>query len=296
MGPGRASHRPGVQPGSAVPSPRRRRAGRRRAAAWCRVRPLMDEWGRIGWVAPALSDADRSAAAEARPVSDGYPVHLVDVPSMSSTGTTTSCPTRCSGSCTTDCSDLTRDPELEGRPLARGLDVVPGGQPALRRDRDRHAPHVCGRAGPGLPPDPARPHRARPRDDLTLVHFHHTPFADPTTPECWVTGAAHRDARRAGRPSRGRLHVSGWAENYSEVQRRWGGHDRPDPARVFHLHPPTATSRTSGGWRPSPLRRRWGSSTDCFDDRQLIVRADRMELSKNIVRVPRLRPPADRRP
>ncbi len=41
--------------------------------------PLMDE-GRISWVAAALSDADRSAAAEARPVSDGYPVHLVDVP------------------------------------------------------------------------------------------------------------------------------------------------------------------------------------------------------------------------
>ena len=39
----------------------------------------MDE-GRISWVAAALSDADRSAAAEARPVSDGYPVHLVDVP------------------------------------------------------------------------------------------------------------------------------------------------------------------------------------------------------------------------
>jgi len=244
--------------------------------------PLMDE-GRISWVAAALSDADRSAAAEARPVSDGYPVHLVDVPVDEFDRYYDVVSNQMLWFVHHGLFDLTRDPELD----VGWRDAWTSYRAVNRLFAETviaHAPHGAVVLVQDYHLTLLAPTVRAARDDLTLVHFHHTPFAGPDNARVLATEPLTEMLDALAAHHACGFHVSGWAHNYSEVQRRWGDPDRPDPARVF-----TSTLNSD----VDDLRRvaadpRCAAALAELDrllgDRQLIVRVDRMELSKNIVR------------
>lgn len=119
------------------------------------------------------------------------------------------------------------------------------------------------------------------RPDLSLVHFHHTPFAGanglrvlpPRAHDELLDAMAQHDA--CG------FHTDAWCANFVESSSMWPAGARP---RVF------ASTLSSDA---EALRQTAGSpgcalAAEAIDemvgDRKLIVRVDRMELSKNIVR------------
>jgi len=122
------------------------------------------------------------------------------------------------------------------------------------------------------------------RDDLTLVHFHHTPFAGPDNARVLAAEPLIEMLAALAAHDACGFHVPEWADNYAAVQRRWGTVIDGQQAKVF-----AATLNSD-----IDSLRRVVAEEDCtsalveldemIGDRQMIVRVDRMELSKNIVR------------
>lgn len=148
----------------------------------------------------------------------------------------------------------------------------------------------------------------RTRPDLRTVHFSHTPFADPSVMRMLPTPVADELlAGMAGYHGRG-FHSDRWAAGYRACQRELG------PVRPRHggsAAGEPADGRSAGGRSPggdpfstftSPLtpdpdrlaasaaEPAVRSALDSMEraiggaDRKVIVRVDRMELSKNILR------------
>lgn len=242
--------------------------------------PLMDE-GRITWIAAALSDADRRAAAQDLPAQQGIGVHLVDVAQDTYDRYYDVVANQTLWFMHHGLFDLTRDPELDAewrdcwesyREVNRhfaGAVIAHAPEDAVVLVQDYHLTMLA-------------PMVRAARDDVSLVHFHHTPFAGPDNARVMATeplvemldGLAAHDA--CG------FHVPEWADNYTAVQQRWG--TSVDQALVFDS---TLNSDVDD-------LRRVAATDECAQalaeldeiagDRQLIVRVDRMELSKNIVR------------
>jgi trehalose 6-phosphate synthase len=241
--------------------------------------PLIDS-GRATWIAAALSDADRQAAAEDRPRTDGQPVHLLAL----------------------DPDDFRRYYDVVANEtlwfVHHGLfDLVRSpafdadwreSWAAYRRVNRAFADAVVHHA----PQDAAvlvqdyhltllAPDVRRARPDLRLVHFHHTPFAGPDNArvlppdvleELLTSLAAHHACG---------FHTDMWARNYREVQERWG---TTDGAATFES---TLNSDADELARvaSSPACDEALAALDArVGERRLVVRVDRMELSKNIVR------------
>ena len=118
------------------------------------------------------------------------------------------------------------------------------------------------------------------RPDLRTAAFVHTPWCSPqelaVLPDAVATDIL---AGLAGGGACG-FHSARWAEAFEAAARNgWGG----PRARSCPRPPPTST--TSGPWprlRNAPAS--WPASTRPSGDRRLIVRVDRIELSKNVLR------------
>jgi trehalose 6-phosphate synthase len=127
---------------------------------------------------------------------------------------------------------------------------------------------------------------ARRRDDLRTVHFHHTPFADPNVLRVLPERAAGELlAGLAGFGACG-FHTERWAAGFRRcfedplLARAAAG---PAPP-VFAAPPgptPAALAATAAGAETAAARRRLDGMVG---DRRLIVRVDRIELSKNLLR------------
>ncbi len=244
--------------------------------------PLMDD-GRVTWISAALSDADRRAAEQGIPESTAQPVHLLDIEPEDFDHYYDAIANQTLWFVHHGLFDLTREPELD-HGWWTSWD-------AYRRVNHRFAAAVVEHA----PADSVvlvqdyhltllAPVVRDARDDLTLVHFHHTPFAGPDGLRILPDGprAEMLDALAAHHACG--FHTPVWAGNYAEVQRRWGGRPEHDRAHVFDA---TLNSDLDE-------LRRIATSAECeaaladidrlVGDRRLVVRVDRMELSKNIVR------------
>jgi trehalose 6-phosphate synthase len=129
----------------------------------------------------------------------------------------------------------------------------------------------------------------RERPDLSLVHFHHTPFAGPDGFRVLPPAARAEMLESLSSHRACGFHTSNWAANFGAVLDRWGtdsGSPRGSAGRC-------STFVSSLSTDPADLRAT-ASSAECeahfsaidawAGDRRLIVRIDRMELSKNIVR------------
>ena len=129
---------------------------------------------------------------------------------------------------------------------------------------------------------------ARLRPDLRTAHFTHTPFADPDTLRALPTDVTEELlAGMAGFTSCG-FHTERWAAAYRACQLELGA-----PARRREGGIPTFASPLSvdpvrlAASVADPAVAAAGAILDDAvgeDDRQVIVRVDRMELSKNLLR------------
>ncbi len=127
---------------------------------------------------------------------------------------------------------------------------------------------------------------ARRRDDLRTVHFHHTPFADPNVLRVLPERAAGELlAGLAGFGACG-FHTERWAAGFRRcfedpLLARAAGGPAP-PVFAAPLGPtPAALAATAAGAETAAARRRLDGMVG---DRRLIVRVDRIELSKNLLR------------
>jgi trehalose 6-phosphate synthase len=124
----------------------------------------------------------------------------------------------------------------------------------------------------------------RVRPDLRLVHFHHTPFAGPDgarvlppepLDEMLTSLAAHHACG---------FHTPTWAQNYREVQDRYGESEPTDRARTFDATLNSDAEELARVATSAACDAALAELDERVGDRRLIVRVDRMELSKNIVR------------
>jgi trehalose 6-phosphate synthase len=127
---------------------------------------------------------------------------------------------------------------------------------------------------------------ARRRDDLRTVHFHHTPFADPNVLRVLPEKAAGELlAGLAGFGACG-FHTARWASGFTRC------FEDPLLARAAGVAPPATFSAPLG---PTPAALADSGRSDeaavarqrlagIVGDRRLIVRVDRIELSKNLLR------------
>lgn len=118
------------------------------------------------------------------------------------------------------------------------------------------------------------------RDDLHLVHFHHTPFAGPDGARVLPPNAMQEMLRGlAGHDACG-FHTGTWSSNYRATQRRLGNRD----VSTFEA---TLSSDLASLQRTAESDECISARAELEDlagGRRIIARVDRMELSKNIVR------------
>ncbi len=248
--------------------------------------PLLDS-GRASWIAAALSDADRAAVADRVSAPDGLAVRLLDLDPKDQALAYDLISNQTLWFIHHGLFDLTRSPSY----TADWLEAWE----AYRRVNQVFAQAVCESA----PVDAAvliqdyhltlmAPTLASERPDLSTVHFHHTPFAGPDMLR--VLPAAARDEMLTSLNAYDAcgFHTQDWAENFEQDLRRWPHATSevvvPAKAKVFasSLSTDAGDLRSTAGSERCVKHLR--SLEEQIADSQLIVRIDRMELSKNIVR------------
>ena len=234
------------------------------------------------WVACALGEADRAAAAAGMMNDDGLRIELVDPdPEMFRMAYNV-----VSNATLWFCHHHLSTPPADRGPTAGGwrrgrrtatnelspavAEVAPEGGRVLVQD------YHLALMGSGL---------ARLRPDLRTAHFSHTPFADPSVLRMLPTAVGTELlTSMAGFGACG-FHTERWAAAYRQGLPSWvpPGADpippsyRPCPPTPKDCAPRRPNRRWPANWLAS--RSRIGGP-----DRQVIVRVDRMELSKNLLR------------
>jgi trehalose 6-phosphate synthase len=240
--------------------------------------PLVER-GEATWIAAPLSDADRAAARAGRVEADGMSVHLLDLDPAEHALAYDVVSNETLWFVHHGLFDLTRQPAYDPRWWEAWE--------AYRRVNERFARAIARLA----PPDAVvlvqdyhltltAPLLRRERPDLRSVHFHHTPFAGPdglralpAEPRAELLGAlAEHDA--CG------FHTEDWAEGFRASAARWGH----PPRSVFTSTLSSDRAELEEVARSEACRVAHEQLCAATGDRALLVRVDRMELSKNIVR------------
>lgn len=125
---------------------------------------------------------------------------------------------------------------------------------------------------------------ARRRPDLRTVHFTHTPFADPSVLRMLPTAAV--DELLAGMAGFGAcgFHTERWAAGYRACHRELSPDRTLPPTFVSGLAPDPDRLMASVAQPGVDEARKQLETEIGGPDRQVIVRVDRMELSKNLLR------------
>jgi trehalose 6-phosphate synthase len=120
------------------------------------------------------------------------------------------------------------------------------------------------------------------RPDLRVVHFTHTPFCGPSSIRVLPEAAAVEVCSSlAGGPAG--FHTDRWAAAFRASAREVLGGDAPVDGTFAASFGPDAGALTEDMGKPE-VAAAIAALDEQVGDRQLIVRCDRMELSKNIVR------------
>ena len=245
--------------------------------------PLVEE-GRATWIAAAMSEGDRLAAASGAPVTaDGLSVQLLALDPEDHRLAYDVVSNETLWFVHHGLFDLTRSPAFD--------DDWWSAWQAYRRVNEAFALAVCDSAPEGavvLVQDYhltlLAPTVTSRRPDLTLVHFHHTPFAGPDTLR--VLPPAARDemlSSLAAHHACG-FHTRDWASNYVDAVERWLPADGAATASVFTSSLSTDPDDIRATATSEECDRQFRALDAALGDRRLLVRVDRMELSKNIVR------------
>jgi trehalose 6-phosphate synthase len=242
--------------------------------------PLVED-GRATWIAAALSDGDRAAVRAGITTADGLSAHLLDLDPEDHRLAYDLISNETLWFVHHGLFDLTRSPAYDG--------TWWDAWDAYRRVNRRFAEAVV-----ELSPDRAvvlvqdyhltllAPTVRAARPDLSLVHFHHTPFAGPDGMRVLPPAARAEMLDSLAAHDACGFHTEHWSANFRDVLTRWP--NSGPGTNVF------ASSLSSD----AEALRRVAASDECdralaaldevIGDRQLVVRVDRMELSKNIVR------------
>ena len=239
------------------------------------------------WVAAALGEADRAAAAAGMMSEDGLHIELVepdaDVYNLAYNVVSNSMLWFCHH----HLFDAVRRPRADQRWLEawdayrefnqlfaqRVAKVAPEGGRVLVQD------YHLALMGSDL---------ARLRPDLRSTHFTHTPFADPSVLRMLPTAVGNELMNNMADFGACGFHTARWASSYRAdldmVLKQTMAGDRSGPTFVSPLSTdPVKLARSTAepavGRALARIEEKVGGS-----DRQVIVRVDRMELSKNLLR------------
>jgi trehalose 6-phosphate synthase len=247
------------------------------------MRPLVVGTGAT-WVAAAMGEADRAAAARGLMVEDGLRIELVepeaDIYNLAYNVVSNSMLWFCHH----HLFDAVRRPRADHRWLEawdayrefnqlfaqRVAKVAPEGGRVLVQD------YHLALMGADL---------ARLRPDLRTTHFSHTPFADPSVLRMLPTAVGDELMRSMAGFGACGFHTERWASSYrADLDMALGptGTGGPtfvsplstDPVKLAH-----AAAEPEVGRALARIEDKVGGA-----DRQVIVRVDRMELSKNLLR------------
>jgi trehalose 6-phosphate synthase len=121
---------------------------------------------------------------------------------------------------------------------------------------------------------------ARERPDLASVHFTHTPFCTPEELEVLPSALAGELLRGLSSFGATGFHTTRWAGRFADCAARHG----LEPGAVFAA-PLGSDAGELVALRDSPeVRARRAALEEVLDGRQLLLRSDRVELSKNVLR------------
>jgi trehalose 6-phosphate synthase len=242
--------------------------------------PLVED-GRATWIAAALSDADRAAVRAGITSADGLSAHLLELDPEDHRLAYDLISNETLWFVHHGLFDLTRSPAYD----ATWWDAWA----AYRRVNERFAAAVVELSPTGavvLVQDYhltlLAPTVRAARPDLSLVHFHHTPFAGPDGIRVLPPAArAEMLGSLAAHDACG-FHTTQWSSNFRDVLAHW-----PTGVGATNVFAASLSS-DADALRRTAASPACDSALSALDelagDRQLIVRVDRMELSKNIVR------------
>lgn len=248
--------------------------------------PLVEE-GRATWIAATLSEGDRAAAATGPTAADGLAVQMLAVDPEDHRLAYDVISNETLWFLHHGLFDLTRSPAFR--------DSWWLAWEAYRRINAVYAAEVCATAPPGaavLVQDYhltlLAPIVVAERPDLSLVHFHHTPFAGPDTMRVLPAVARNELLSSLAAHHACGFHTVDWAANFREDVARWTPASRSGGGRgtaeVFASSLSTDPEGMRATARSVDCEAQFRILDELVGDRRLIVRVDRMELSKNIVR------------
>ena len=242
--------------------------------------PLVDGTDAV-WIAAAMSDGDRAAADRGVVEAEGLRVRLLALDPSAYRRRLRRRVQR--HALVRPPRPLRRRPAAPPRPpVARGV-----GRPTARSTRPSPTPPPSRR--PRAPPSSCRtttcassPRGCRAaRPDLRLVHFSHTPFATPEWLRALPDDAAVELLEGLAAHHACAFHTQRWADAFMACCRSRRRHPAGDRRVAAGRRRPT----TSRGRPRSEACAAAGADLDAsFGDRQVIVRVDRVELSKNLLR------------
>ena len=246
------------------------------------LQPMMVGTGAC-WVACALSDADRVAARSGMMSDHGVQIELIDPDPTLYNMAYNVVSNATLWFCHHHLFDSARRPrtdhrwmeaweayrELNQQFAMRVAKVAPEGGRVLVQD------YHLALVGSEL---------ARLRPDLRTTHFTHTPFADPSVLRMLPTaGGTELLAGMAGFGACG-FHTERWAAAYRACQVELGQGAEPGPTFVSALSSDPERLQASADDPAVAAARSRIEEQIGGTDRQVIVRVDRMELSKNLLR------------
>lgn len=239
------------------------------------------------WVACALNDADRMAAADGLVVEDGLRVELLDP----DPNTYRMAYDVVSNATLWFCHHQLFDGPRRPRSDRHGVEAWEAYRSYNQTFTDRIA-EVAPEGGRVLVQDYhltlVGAQLAAVRPDLRSVHFTHTPFADPSNLRMLPTWMADEMLEgMAGFRSCG-FHTERWAAAYRSCQRQLGperlrGDDSVSTFASAITVDPADLAASAAKPAVAAARMRLEEAVG-GTDRQVIVRVDRMELSKNLLR------------
>lgn len=242
--------------------------------------PLV-EAGRATWIAAALSPGDRLAVATGITGADGLSVDLLDLDPDDHRLAYDVVANETLWFAHHGLFDLARTPSYD--------DAWWSAWEAYRRVNEQFADAVCERSPSGavvLVQDYhlclVAPRVRQLRPDLSLVHFHHTPFAGPDNLRALPAAARSELLEGLAAHHACGFHTPEWSANLRSCWRRWGV-DATSTALFDSSLSSDADSLSATAASPA-CERAADDLAALVGSRRLVARVDRMELSKNIVR------------
>ena len=242
--------------------------------------PLVED-GRATWIAAAMTDADAQAAADGGGVAtaDGLSARLLSLDPAQQAGYYDVISNSTLWFVHHGLFDLTRDPSYDDT-WWNAWESYRNVNAQFGRAIVEHAPRNATVLIQDYHLTLVAPEVRAERDDLRLVHFHHTPFAGPDgarvippfAMQQMLDGLASHDA--CG------FHTDAWASNYRATQRRLGLRDVATFASTLSSDLGSLNTVADSDECESARQELQALA----DGRRVIARVDRMELSKNIVR------------